>query len=67
MMHSALPIIVSDVDGLKEMVNDDCGIRIKVDLKEDKVSINEKDKSPPAFFHYFNHLLPKLNKKIRAK
>ncbi|MBB2143947.1 glycosyltransferase [Pedobacter sp. LMG 31464] len=43
MMHNSLPIIVSDVDGLKEMVNDDCGLRIKVDFKKDKASLNQKD------------------------
>jgi glycosyltransferase involved in cell wall biosynthesis len=43
MMHSGLPIIVSDVDGLKEMVNNNCGLRIKVDFKKDNAELNKKD------------------------
>ncbi|MGN7987167.1 glycosyltransferase [Pedobacter sp. 22226] len=43
MMHNSLPLIVSNVDGLKEMVNEDCGLRIKVDFEKDKASVSQKD------------------------
>jgi len=43
MMYSGLPIIVSDVDGLQEMVNDNCGLRIKVDFKKTGASVSAKD------------------------
>jgi glycosyltransferase involved in cell wall biosynthesis len=43
MMNAGLPLIVSDVDGLKEMVNANCGLRIKVDFKKKGASINAKD------------------------
>lgn len=43
MMRVGLPLLVSDVDGLKEMVNEQCGLRFKVDFKKSGVSLNQKD------------------------
>lgn len=37
MMFSDLPIIVTDVDGLKEMIQDDCGLKIKVNYQKEGV------------------------------
>lgn len=42
MMYSGLPLIVSDVDGLKEMVDDNCGLKTKVDFKKNRASLNQK-------------------------
>jgi len=43
MMHSFLPVLVSDVDGLKEMVHKNCGLRIKVDFKKNRAGLDKKD------------------------
>lgn len=44
MMQIGLPVIFSDVDGLKEMLPEDCGIRVKVDYHKIKgPSLNQKD------------------------
>lgn len=43
MMQFGLPIIVSDVDGLREIVPDGIGLRIKVDFKKAGVSVNSND------------------------
>ncbi|PWK65394.1 glycosyltransferase involved in cell wall biosynthesis [Mucilaginibacter oryzae] len=43
MMRFGLPIIVSEVEGLKEIVPLDCGLRIKVDFRKDGVTLNSKD------------------------
>lgn len=43
MMLSELPIIVTDVDGLKEMIQDDCGFKIKIDYQRDGLSFDVLD------------------------
>lgn len=43
MMQAGLPLLVSDVDGLREMVNKKVGLRFKVDFKKKGVSLNQKD------------------------
>jgi glycosyltransferase involved in cell wall biosynthesis len=43
MMYSGLPLIVSDIDGLKELISNDRGLKISLDFEENKASINEKD------------------------
>lgn len=51
MMHSGLPIIVSNVDGLKEMVQDDCGLRVKVNYRKIGASVDIQDlKSKIVYF-----------------
>lgn len=54
MMQSGLPIIVSDIDGLKEMVNDDCGLKIKIDFKKSGASVNAKDLKEKISFYLEN-------------
>lgn len=34
MMQSGLPLVVSDVDELREMVDEKCGLKVKVDFKK---------------------------------
>ncbi|KAA8474327.1 glycosyltransferase involved in cell wall biosynthesis [Arcticibacter tournemirensis] len=44
MMQMGLPIIVSDVDGLKEIVLDECGLRVKVNFTKGKpVVVDSKE------------------------
>lgn len=43
MMSSGLPVIVSDIDGLKEMVNDECGLRISVNFNKKRPVIKLSD------------------------
>jgi len=43
MMRSGLPLVVSRVDGLKEMVNESCGLHMKVELHHNKAELNRRD------------------------
>jgi glycosyltransferase involved in cell wall biosynthesis len=43
MMHAELPLIVSDVDGLKEMLPEDCGLRVKVKYTRIKATVDSND------------------------
>lgn len=63
MMHSGLPVIVSDVDGLREMVNEKCGMKVQVDFKKDSVSLNQKDLVKKLSFLLNN---PKIAKEFAA-
>lgn len=43
MMQFGLPVIVSDVEGLSEIVPDNCGMKIKVNFRKDGVSLDGKN------------------------
>lgn len=43
MMQHILPIMVSDVDGLKEMINPECGLKLKLVLTDRFASIDKND------------------------
>ena len=42
MMHSGLPIIVSDVDGLAEIVPDNCGLKVPLILGKNAARIDDR-------------------------
>ncbi|MGE9314217.1 glycosyltransferase [Niabella sp. CJ426] len=51
MMHSGLPIIISDVDGLSEIVPDGCGLKVPIVLSKSRAFINpDKLKEALLFF-----------------
>lgn len=43
MMCSGLPIIVADVDGLKEIVPDNCGLKVKLNISNESAKIDIED------------------------
>lgn len=45
MMSAGLPVIVANVDGLKEMVPDGCGLKVKLNLADTSAGIDAKDLS----------------------
>lgn len=59
MMHSKLALMVANVDGLKEMVNDDCGLKINITIGKTRAQVDSQD--------FKNKLLYLLNYPNKAK
>lgn len=59
MMSMGLPIIVSGVDGLKEIVPDDCGLKVKIRLGNMSAAIDTKDLCNKILFYIENENLAK--------
>ena len=59
MMSTGLPIIVADVDGLKEIVPEKCGIRVKLKQGNDSVSIDKKDLNDKIIYFLENEIIAK--------
>ncbi len=54
MMHHALPLIVADVDGLAEIVPNDCGLKVPLMLDETKAHIHQ-DQLADHILHLLEH------------